>query len=139
MKKLSALLPVVLTAMLLLVGCYTTLEQRWEAFDAERRQEIGAKTKDHYLAEWGKPTNHTKTEGGEERRRGGMDMGAEGIWRRPRLAEDSDFHTGWGFEGLSPRLLAQRDMVTWNGSLLLVKRSPSVREDTKTNHRWCNS
>jgi hypothetical protein len=64
MKKLSALSPVVLTGMLLLVGCYTTLEQRWEAFDAERRQEIGVKTKDYYLTEWGKPTKRTTTQDG---------------------------------------------------------------------------
>jgi len=37
---------VILTMLLLLTGCFMTLEQRWEAFDAERRQEIGVKTKD---------------------------------------------------------------------------------------------
>ena len=57
---------VVLTTLLLLSGCFMSLEQRWEAFDAERRQEIGVKTKDYYLAEWGKPTKRTKSADGED-------------------------------------------------------------------------
>ena len=47
-------------------GCFQTLEQRWEAFDAERRQEIGVKTKDYYLTEWGKPAKRAKSEDGGE-------------------------------------------------------------------------
>jgi hypothetical protein len=35
-----------LTALVWMGGC-GTLEQRWETFDAERRQEVGVKTKDY--------------------------------------------------------------------------------------------
>ena len=66
MTSLNRLFCLIVTALLLLSGCYMTLEQRWEAFDAERRQEIGVKTKDYYLTEWGKPTNQIKTKDGEE-------------------------------------------------------------------------
>jgi hypothetical protein len=47
-------------------GCFQTLEQRWEAFDVERRQEIGVKTKDYYLTEWGMPAKRAKSEDGGE-------------------------------------------------------------------------
>jgi hypothetical protein len=48
------LLTATFVALPLLPGCLT-LEQRWEKFHTERRQEIGVKTKDDYLNEWGKP------------------------------------------------------------------------------------
>lgn len=54
------------TVFLLVTGCFMTLEQRWEAFDEERRQEIGVKTKDYYLAEWGKPAKRDRSLNGEE-------------------------------------------------------------------------
>lgn len=41
--------------LLLLAGCFTGPEERWAAFDARMRQEIGVKTKDEYLREWGRP------------------------------------------------------------------------------------
>jgi hypothetical protein len=56
---------IVITAVLL-AGCSMTLEQRWEVFDAQRRQEVGVKTKDYYLAEWGTPTKRTRSQEGEE-------------------------------------------------------------------------
>jgi len=43
----------ILMVLTLSTGCPLTLEQRWEWFDAERRQEIGVNTKDYYLSEWG--------------------------------------------------------------------------------------
>lgn len=61
--------PVFLTASLvalsLLPGCLT-LEQRWEQFDTERRREIGVKTKEDYLREWGKPARRVKSDDGGE-------------------------------------------------------------------------
>lgn len=57
---------VMLTTMLLLSGCFMTLEQRWEAFDAQRKEEIGVKTKDYYLTEWGKPAKLAKAADGGE-------------------------------------------------------------------------
>jgi len=57
---------VILMLMPLFTGCFNTLEQRWEAFDAERRKEIGVKTKDYYLTEWGKPAKREKSEDGGE-------------------------------------------------------------------------
>ena len=53
-------------ATLLLTGCYMTLEERWQAFDAERRQEVGIKTKDYYIAEWGNPSKRTRSQEGED-------------------------------------------------------------------------
>jgi hypothetical protein len=55
-----------MVVMLLLTGCYATMEQRWEAFDADRRAEIGVKTKDYYLSEWGKPAKREKSSDGAE-------------------------------------------------------------------------
>ena len=49
-----------------ITGCFQTLEQRWESFDAERRAEIGVKTKDYYVAEWGKPAQRSKSKDGGE-------------------------------------------------------------------------
>lgn len=66
MKTESLLHWIVVTALWLSTGCYWTMEQRWEAFDAERRQEIGLKTRDFYLSEWGKPTKRTATQDGGE-------------------------------------------------------------------------
>jgi hypothetical protein len=54
-----------LMALILLPGCLT-LEQRWQQFDMERRQEIGVKTKDYYLSEWGKPAKRVKSDDGGE-------------------------------------------------------------------------
>ncbi|MDK2742922.1 MAG: hypothetical protein NDI90_08395 [Nitrospira sp. BO4] len=52
--------------LLSLAGCYWTLEQRWQAFDEQTRQEVGAKTKDYYVHEWGNPSKQLKTIDGEE-------------------------------------------------------------------------
>ena len=65
MRRLSAPL-IILIALPMLTACFNTLEQRWETFDADRRQEIGVKTKDYYIAEWGKPAKRfTSRDGGE--------------------------------------------------------------------------
>jgi hypothetical protein len=61
-----------LWVILVLVPCFTdcfqTLEQRWKSFDVQRREEIGVKTKDYYLTEWGKPAKRAKSEEGGARR-----------------------------------------------------------------------
>ena len=59
------LFSVSLTALVSLSGC-STLEERWQQFDVERRQEIGVKTKDYYLSEWGKPAKRTTSDDGRE-------------------------------------------------------------------------
>ena len=59
------LLSVTLAALLSLLACLT-LEQRWEQFDQDRRQEIGVKSKDYYLSEWGKPAKRAKSDDGGE-------------------------------------------------------------------------
>ncbi len=66
MKTLMPLFCTVLAALSLSAGCYWTLEQRWEAFDAKRKQEIGVKTRDFYLSEWGKLTKRATTKDGGE-------------------------------------------------------------------------
>jgi hypothetical protein len=53
------LLSMILLALISLPG-RLTLEERWQQFDRERRQEIGVKTKDYYLSEWGKPAKRAK-------------------------------------------------------------------------------
>ena len=55
-----------LMLMLFLTGCFNTLEQRWEVFDADRKAEIGVKTKDYYITEWGKPAKRERSEDGGE-------------------------------------------------------------------------
>lgn len=66
MRKLNRLFYVVLIAVPLLAGCFATLEERWQAFDEKMRQEIGVKTKEYYVQEWGRPAKRTKTgDGGE--------------------------------------------------------------------------
>ena len=59
----AALLSLAIVALVSVSGC-STLEQRWQQFDDQRRQEIGVKTKDYYLAEWGKPAKRARTEDG---------------------------------------------------------------------------
>jgi len=59
------LLSVTVAALTLLQGC-STLDQRWQQFDAERREEIGVKTKDYYLSEWGKPKKREQSADGGE-------------------------------------------------------------------------
>jgi hypothetical protein len=66
MTKRSLSFCVILMLVPLFTGCFNTLEQRWEAFDAERREEIGVKKKDYYLTEWGKPAKRAKSEDGGE-------------------------------------------------------------------------
>ena len=61
----TVLLSLTLAGLLLISAC-STLEQRWERFDVERRQEIGVKTKDYYLSEWGKPAKRAKSDDGGE-------------------------------------------------------------------------
>lgn len=60
-----ALLGAMLMTLVCMTGCPLTLEQRWEAFDADRRQEIGVKTTDYYLSEWGKPAKRGTTADGD--------------------------------------------------------------------------
>ena len=52
--------------ILVLSGCFNTMEQRWEAFDASRRAEIGVKAKDYYVSEWGRPARREKSQDGGE-------------------------------------------------------------------------
>jgi len=66
MMNVRVLIGAVLTAMLFLNGCYMTKEQRWEAFDAERRQDVGVKTTAYYLTEWGKPKKRMRSQDGGE-------------------------------------------------------------------------
>jgi hypothetical protein len=58
--------PVGLIIVLCLSGCFATMEQRWEAFDADRKAEIGVKMKDYYVREWGKPAKREKSQEGAE-------------------------------------------------------------------------
>lgn len=51
--------------VLFLAGCFPTLEQRWEKIDEQMQQQIGVKTKDYYLSEWGNPAKRTTTANGE--------------------------------------------------------------------------
>ena len=55
---------VIVAVMLFLAGCFSTLEQRWAAIDEQMRQEIGLKTKDYCVSEWGNPTKRTKAADG---------------------------------------------------------------------------
>lgn len=59
------LLGITLVGLIWLPGCLT-LEERWQQFDMDRRQEIGVKTKDYYLTEWGKPAKRAKSNDGGE-------------------------------------------------------------------------
>lgn len=52
--------------LLLTAGCFTSPEERWSAFDARMRQEIGVKTKHDYLRDWGKPTSRAVDRDGGE-------------------------------------------------------------------------
>ena len=60
-ERHTVLLGMMLAALIAVPGCLT-LEQRWQQFDADRRQEIGVKTKDYYLSEWGKPAKRVKSD-----------------------------------------------------------------------------
>jgi hypothetical protein len=51
---------IIVVMAFLLAGCFSSLEQRWEGFDEQMRQEIGVKTKDYYVSEWGNPTKRVK-------------------------------------------------------------------------------
>jgi hypothetical protein len=55
-----------LILVLALGGCFSTMEQRWEAFDADRRAEVGVKAKDYYVSEWGRPGKREKSQDGGE-------------------------------------------------------------------------
>ncbi len=69
MKTASLLFSVVLAAIIpLLSRCFATLEERWQAFDEKTRQEVGVKSKDYYVREWGRPA-----------------VGIPGLRRRPGL------------------------------------------------------
>lgn len=59
------LLSMIFLALISLPGCLT-LEERWQQFDMERRQEIRVTTKDYYLSEWGKPAKRVKSDDGGE-------------------------------------------------------------------------
>lgn len=124
MMNVRVLIGAVLTAMLFLNGCYMTKEQRWEAFDAERRQEVGVKTTAYYLTEWGKPKKRMRS----PRWRGSIDVGVLRLWRRRGLAEDPDLHARWGLKGFSAGILAQRSLVSRNVRFPrgLMLRSPTL-------------
>lgn len=51
---------IIVVAAIFLAGCFASPEQRWEAFDEQMRQEVGVKTKDDYVREWGNPTKRVK-------------------------------------------------------------------------------
>src|ERR1041385_3311255 len=51
---------------LVLTGCFNTLEQRWQVFDADLTAQIGVKTKDYYMTEWGNPAKRARSEDGGE-------------------------------------------------------------------------
>ena len=51
-------------------------------------------------------------------------MGTLRIWRRSRLAKDIDVHSRQSLEGFSPRLLADRVILTRNGFLSGPERIP---------------
>ena len=53
MAKMSLHACFALMLVLFLTGCFNTMEQRWEAVDADLKAEIGVKTKDYYMTEWG--------------------------------------------------------------------------------------
>lgn len=66
MRKLNLLFSIVLIAVPFLSGCFATLEERWQAFDTKMRQEVGVKTKEYYVREWGHPAKRAKAgDGGE--------------------------------------------------------------------------
>ena len=66
MRKLNLLFSIVLIAVPFLSGCFATLEERWQAFDTKMRQEVGVKTKEYYVREWGHPAKRAKVgDGGE--------------------------------------------------------------------------
>jgi len=60
----------VAAAVLFVSGCSMTMEQRWEAFDTRMRQEIGVKTEDYYVREWGKPAKNDRPPMAERSRHG---------------------------------------------------------------------
>ncbi|MDF0666031.1 MAG: hypothetical protein P0119_08135 [Nitrospira sp.] len=71
MKTANLLFSIPVAAATLFVsGCSMIMEQRWEgeqrweAFDARMRQEIGVKTEDYYVREWGKPVQKRQTPDG---------------------------------------------------------------------------
>jgi hypothetical protein len=97
-----------LVALISMPGC-SSKEERWQQFDRHRRQEIGVKTKDYYLTEWGKPAKRAKSDDGGE------------VWTWEfsgygglRAEKDAVLRTGWSLERLSSGLLAQGIMVTAN-------------------------
>ena len=61
----TVLLSVTLVTLISMPRC-STKEERWQQFDMDRRQEIGVKTKDYYLTEWGKPAKRAKSDDGGE-------------------------------------------------------------------------
>lgn len=67
MKTVNLPFSILVAAPVLFVsGCSMTMEQRWEAFDTRMRQEIGVKTEDYYVREWGKPAKKRQTTDGGE-------------------------------------------------------------------------
>ena len=64
MKRLRWMSSIIVVVMLLLlVGCLS-VEERWEKIDEQMQQEIGVKTKDYYLSEWGNPATRVKAADG---------------------------------------------------------------------------
>jgi hypothetical protein len=67
MKTVNLLISIIMVAATLPVsGCFMTLEERWQAFDTKMQQEVGVKTKESYVREWGHPAKRAKVgDGGE--------------------------------------------------------------------------
>ena len=65
MARFFVLVCVTFTAMPLLTGCYMTMEQRWEALDVQRRQEIGREN-ERILSERMGLAKRTKSPDGED-------------------------------------------------------------------------
>ena len=65
MNKLRWMPSIIVVMMLLLAGCFLSVEQRWEKIDEQMQQEIGVKTKDYYVSEWGNPAKRVKAADGK--------------------------------------------------------------------------
>ena len=60
MNRLGWMSSIIVVLMLFLAGCFLSVEQRWEKIDEQMQQEIGVKTKDYYVSEWGNPAKRVK-------------------------------------------------------------------------------
>ena len=65
MQDSHATSSIILVLAILLTSCVVSLEHRWEAFDEQMRHEIGVKTKDYYVSQWGNPAKRTTMADGQ--------------------------------------------------------------------------